>query len=57
MIDNSITTKYKIVSASGFHTLRNGQTLFVSFNDKYEIKVKIYKEFFAHNYIFTSRQY
>jgi len=57
MIDNSITTKYKIVSASGFHTLRNGQTLFVSFNDKYEIKVKIYKEFFAHNYIFTSRQF
>lgn len=57
MIDNSITTKYKLVSASGFHALRNGQTLFVSFNNKYEVKVKISKIFFACNYIATSKQF
>ena len=57
MIDNSITTKYKIVSASGFHTLRNGQTLFVSFSKQYEIKTEISKKFFVNNYIFTSNQF
>ncbi|MBR5596966.1 MAG: hypothetical protein IKW30_06125 [Lachnospiraceae bacterium] len=57
MIDNSITTKYKIVSASGFHALRNGQTLFISFNNNYEVKVKISKEFYASNYFCTSNQF
>ena len=57
MIDNSITTKYKIVSASGFHTLRNGQTLFVSFNKQYEVKAKISRKFYVYNYIFTSNQF
>ena len=47
MIDNSITTKYKLVSASGFHTLHNGESLFVSFDNKYEVKVEISKDFFA----------
>lgn len=57
MIDHSMTTKYKIVSSSGFHALRNGQTLFVSFNNKFEVKVKISKEFYAFNYLCTSHQF
>ena len=57
MIENSLTTKYKIVSSSGFHTLRTGQTLFVSFDNKYEVKAQISKEFYANNYIHTSNQF
>ena len=57
MIDHSITTKYKIVSASGFHALRKGETLFVSFNNKYEVKTRINKEFFVYNYLFSSNQF
>ena len=57
MIENSLTTKYKLVSQSGFHALRKGESLFVSFENKYEVKVKIEKEFWVTNYISTSNQF
>ena len=57
MIESSLTTKYKLVSQSGFHTLRKGQSIFVSFENKYEAKTKIEKEFIVTNYIFTSNQF
>ena len=57
MIDISITTKYKIISASGFHALRTGKSLFVNFNNQYEVKIKIAKEMEVINYIHTSSHF
>ena len=57
MVENSLTTKYKLVSQSGFHALRKGQSIFVSFENKYEVKTKIEKEFIVTNYISTSNQF
>ena len=57
MLETSTTTKYKFVSQSGFHALRKDQTIFVSFANRYEVKVKISKVFYAHNYISTSNQF
>ena len=57
MVENSLTTKYKLVSQSGFHALRKGESIFVSFENKYEVKAKIEKEFIVINYIATSTQF
>lgn len=57
MLETSVTTKYKIVSASGFHALHNNESLFIFFDDKYEVKVKISKVFFVQNYIFSSNHF
>ena len=56
MIENSVTTEYKLVSQSGFHTLRKGEKMYVSFRDKYVIKVRVFKEITVKNYIATSHQ-
>ena len=57
MVEYSVTTKYKLVSQSGFHALRNGEIIFVSFENRYEAKATIEKEFVVTNYIATSNQF
>ena len=56
MIENSVTTEYKLVSCSGFHRRRKGENLYLDFDGKYEVKVSIFKEITVKNYIETSHQ-
>ena len=56
MIDNSITTKYKIISQSMFHKLKKGEKIQISFADKHHTEVRLDAEMNVKNYIATSHQ-
>ena len=56
IIDNSVTTKYKIVSQSIFHKFRKGEKLHVNFADNYYTLVRLSAEITVKNYIATSHQ-
>lgn len=56
MIENSVTTKYKITSQSWFHMLRKGEKMHISFADQYMTEVKLDREITVKNYIATSHQ-
>ena len=56
MIEESLTTKYKIVSQSIFHQLRKGEKIYINFADKYHTKAKLTAEIIVENYIATSHQ-
>lgn len=56
MIEDSITTGYKIVSQSMFHKLKKGEKMRIDFADQYYTEVKIYAQITVKNYIATSHQ-
>ncbi len=56
MIENSLTTEYKIVSQSWFHKLRKGEKIHISFEDKYQTEVRLSAKITVKNYIATSNQ-
>lgn len=56
MIENSTTTKYKIISQSWFHKLRKGEKIHINFADKYHTEVRLSAQITVKNYIATSRQ-
>ena len=56
MIENSVTTKYKIISQSLFHKLRKGEKIYIDFAGKYHIEVRLADEIIVENYITTSHQ-
>ena len=56
MIENSVTTKYKITSESWFHHLRKGKKMYIHFAHGYEKEVTIGADIIVKNYIETSHQ-
>ena len=56
MIENSVTTKYKITSESVFHQLRKEKKLYINFADNYDTEVIIEAQITVKNYIATSHQ-
>lgn len=56
MIENSITTKYRIISQSMFHKLKKGEKVHINFAGKYETVAEIRAEITVKNYIATSHQ-
>lgn len=56
MIEDSITTKYQIVSQSWFHKFRKGEKMHIDFADKYHTEVKLSAQITVKNYIATSPQ-
>ena len=56
MIENSVTTEYKITSESIFHQLRKGKKLYINFADNYDTEVIIEAQITVKNYIATSHQ-
>lgn len=55
MIEKSVTTKYKIVSASWFHKFRKGEKMHIDFGGKHRVEVKLSAEILVQNYIATSQ--
>ena len=55
MIDASVTTKYKIVSAFWFHKFQKGKKMHIDFAGKCREQVRISSEIIVDNYITTSR--
>ena len=56
MIDDSVTTKYKIISESIFHQLRKGKKVYINFADKYDTEVIMSAQITVKNYIATSHR-
>ena len=56
MIENSVTTKYKIVSASWFHKFRKGEKMHIDFAGKCRKEVRVSAKILVQNYIATSGQ-
>ena len=56
MIDNSTTTKYKIISSSVFHKVKKGKKIYINFADKYDIETRIAAQITVKNYIATSQR-
>ena len=56
MIEESLTTKYKIISQSIFHQLRKGETIYINFADRYHTKAKLAAEIIVDNYIVIPHQ-
>ena len=56
MIENSVTTEYKITSESIFHQLRKGKKLYINFADNYDAEVILEAQIMVKNYIATSHQ-
>ena len=56
MINNSITTKYKIVSSSVFHQVRKGKKICINFAGKYDVQATVSARFTVKNYIATSHR-
>ena len=56
MIDNSVTTQYKIISQSWFHKFRKGEKIYINFADNYYTEAKLSAEITVKNYIATSHQ-
>ena len=56
MIERSVTTKYKIISASRFHKFRKGERMHIDFAGKYRTEVRLSAKMYAYNYIATSGQ-
>lgn len=54
MIENSVTTKYKIISASWFHKFRKGEKMHIDFARMYRTEVKLSAKILVQNYIATS---
>ena len=54
MIDNSLTTEYKIISQSWFHKFRKGEKIHISFAGKYQAEAKLSAKITVKNYIATS---
>ena len=51
MIERSVTTKYKIRSASRFHKFRKGEKMHISFAEKYRVEVRVSAKICVQNYI------
>lgn len=56
MIDNSVTTEYKIVSQSAFHRLKRREKIYINFADQYGTEVRMASQITVKNYIATSHQ-
>lgn len=56
MIEDSVTTKYQIISQSRFHKLKKGEKMHINFADKYHTEAKISAQITVKNYIATSHQ-
>ncbi len=56
MVEDSVTTKYKIISQSTFHILKKGEKIQINFADKYDTAVEIAAQITVKNYIATSHQ-
>ena len=56
MIENSVTTEYKITSESLFHQLRKGKKIYINFADSYDTEATMEREITVKNYIATSHQ-
>ena len=56
MMEQSFTTKYKIVSQSMFHQFRKGEKIHINFADQYRTDAKLSAEITVKNYISTSHQ-
>ena len=56
MIEDSVTTEYKIISQSWFHKFRKGEKMHVNFADSYRTEVKLAAKIKVSNYIVTSGQ-
>lgn len=54
MVENSVTTKYKIISASWFHKFRKGEKMHISFAEKYRTETRLSAKIYVLNYIATS---
>lgn len=53
MVENSVTTKYMIISVSGFHKLRKGEKMYIDFAGKYRTEVKVSGRIIVQNYLST----
>lgn len=51
MVEHSVTTKYKIISASWFHKFRKGEKMHISFAEKYRVEVRVSAKIYVQNYI------
>lgn len=56
IVDNSITTKYRIISQSAFHKWRRGEKIHISFGEQYHTEVRAAANITVKNYIATSHQ-
>ena len=56
MIEDYVTTKYKIISQSWFHKLRKGEKIHIDFADKYHMEARLSEKITVKNYIATSHQ-
>ena len=56
MIEESLTTKYKIISQSMFRQFIKGEKIYIIFADKYYTRTRMADEFIVENYIVTSHQ-
>lgn len=56
MIEDSVTTKYKIVSQSSFHILKKGEKIHINFADKYIVETGLSAGITVKNYIATSQR-
>lgn len=54
MVEDSVTTKYKIISASWFHKFRKGEKMHIDFAGKYRTEVRLSAKIPVQNYIATS---
>lgn len=56
MLENSVTTKYKITSESWFHQFRKDKKICINFADTYETEVTLEAQIIVRNYIGISHQ-
>ena len=56
MLDESVTTKYKIVSQSMLHKIRKGDKIHINFADSYHVDTKLAAQITVKNYIATPHQ-
>ena len=56
MIEESVTTEYKITSESVFHQLRKGKKVYINFADCYDTEAILEAQITVKNYIATSKQ-
>ena len=54
MIEKSVTTKYRIMSASWFHKFRKGERMHIDFAGKYRTEVQLSAKIYVYNYLTTS---
>lgn len=56
MIEESFTTKYKIISQTLVHKLKKGEKVYINFANRYHTQAKIDVEITVENYITTSQR-